>query len=97
MPKQFLFFFLIPADSAIYLPFLWRAEINRYTMSQHLIREVQQLKHQVAKLQEGYEHRDMGVEIDDLKIRLEAIEKHLDMPDLHKRHPRGFEPWKDQS
>ena len=48
----FIFFFLIPADSAVYLPFLWRAEINRYTMSQHLIREVQQLKHQVAKLLE---------------------------------------------
>lgn len=48
----FIFFFLIPADSAIYLPFLWRAEINRYTMSQHLIKEVQQLKYEVRMLKE---------------------------------------------
>jgi hypothetical protein len=67
----FIFFFLIPADSAIYLPFLWRAEINRYTMSQHLIKEVQQLKHEVRMLKEGPEHRDMGVNVDDLMTQVE--------------------------
>tara|TARA_R110000765_G_C18545872_1_gene561599 strand:- start:158 stop:346 length:189 start_codon:yes stop_codon:yes gene_type:complete len=56
-------------------------------MSQHLIKEVQQLKHEVRMLKEGPEHRDMGVEVDDLlewvkglDSRLEVIERELNIP-----------------
>jgi len=83
MPKHFLFFFLNPADSAIYLPFLWRAEINRYTMSQHLIREVQQLKQEVAKLLEERNREDhLREEILDLKKRVRNLETYMTTRDL---------------
>jgi len=69
-------------------------------MSQHTLREIQQLKQEVALLKEslkdahedprygetpgegggfwGPGDRDEGVEIDDLKTRVDAIEKRLD-------------------
>ena len=46
-------------------------------MSQHLIKELHQLKHEVKMLKEGPGVRDTGVEIDDIKIRLEHIEEKL--------------------
>tara|TARA_R110002167_G_scaffold32387_1_gene105188 strand:- start:292 stop:504 length:213 start_codon:yes stop_codon:yes gene_type:complete len=70
-------------------------------MSQHLIKEVQLLKHEVKMLKEGPGVRDAGVEIDDIKIRLDAIEAHLNIPAKVKiqqyGHP-GVEEWAaDQS
>ena len=67
-------------------------------MSQHLIKEVQQLKHEVKMLKEGPEERDMGVDVDDLlewvkglDSRLEVIERELNIP----ASPDQVQSWAD--
>ena len=74
---------------------------------QHLVREIQQLKHEVALLKEGGlgpDDRDQGVDIDDLlewvkgleerMDKIEATLNHTERPDIEP-HEDPNDPWGD--
>jgi hypothetical protein len=102
MPKYFFLFFafsLYKGNSPALIP---RTAINNNTMSQHLIKEVQQLKQQVALLQEN-DQGELGriwEYLREVRDRLDSIEQKLegvrdDVGGVNIQPPNQLQKWAD--